>query len=69
MNMFDPLDPMNPFFQDKFIFYDENDQQRQSRNGDDFSRQPCPDCGEMLEFHPDAETVRCRHCGGRFRVN
>ena len=69
MSMFDPFDPMSPFFQDEFIFYDENDQQRQSQNGDEFNRQPCPDCGEMLKYRPEAETVRCRNCGSRFRIN
>lgn len=69
MNMLDPFDPMSPFFQDEFIFNEENDSHRRRREGDDCCQQPCPDCGEILKFRSGAETVRCRNCGSRFRVN
>lgn len=66
----DPFDPMSPFFQDEFIFNDENDQtgRRQQPSGDDCS-QPCPDCGNTLRYPAGAETVRCGNCGSRFRIN
>ena len=63
MDMLDPFDPMNPFFQDEFIFNEEDEDE----NG--YRRLPCPDCEETLRFHRDAETVRCRNCGSRFNVN
>ena len=65
--MSDPFDPMSPFFQDEFIFNEEDGPHEQAGDGDD-CRQACPDCGYALRFPSGAETVRCTHCGGRFRI-
>lgn len=63
MNMLDPFDPMSPFFQDEFIFNEEDD------HDDEYCYASCPDCGEQMKYRYEAEKVRCRNCGETFRVN
>lgn len=70
MNMFDPFDPMSPFFQDEFIFNenDEPKQKGQSRrsDGDSCYFRICPDCNRILTVYRSDEVIRC-DCGSRFR--
>ena len=64
--------PVEPFSQDEFVTYNNRDLRNldAGRNeNDDYAREPCPDCGMMLKFHTYATSVRCRNCGGKFRVN
>ena len=63
--------PTDAFFFDEFIFNEENreEERRQRDYENGICRESCPDCGETLRFRIDAEKVRCKNCGGKFRVN
>ena len=68
----DGYNPVEPFSQDEFVAHNN----RELRNldagrdaDDDYDREPCPDCGATLKFHTNSTSVRCRHCGSKFRVN
>lgn len=67
MNMYDPFDPMSPFFQDEFIF-NEDDELRRRQEKKILCRQDCPHCGHSLIFPEGAMTVRCNHCGDKFAI-
>ena len=72
MNMFG-FGPMSSFFQDEFIFYDENEERRQRcrDDGDDdlYTYVTCPKCGDSVKYRYGAEKARCRDCGKKFRVD
>ena len=74
----DDYDPTEPFSEDEFVTYNKRELRNldAGRNEDDdgdgdedYDELDCPDCGTMLKVHNDAESVRCRHCGSKFRVN
>jgi DNA-directed RNA polymerase subunit RPC12/RpoP len=62
---------MSPFFHDEYLFNDDERPRKKRRNDQDdgYVRESCPDCSAPLKFRPDAEKVRCRNCGGKFKVN
>ena len=31
-------------------------------------KHPCPECGGNLEWHPQAQTLRCPYCGTEYRL-
>jgi len=64
----DFYNPVEPFSRDEFTTYND----RELRNldaGRDSDYDECPECGEELHIRDGAEYVRCRECGGRFRVD
>lgn len=65
MNMFDPFDPMSPFFHDEFIF--NEDEPRRRREDNVLCRQACPHCGNYIIFRENDEIIQCNQCGSRFR--
>jgi len=62
---------MSPFFHDEYLFNDDERQRKKRRNEEDdgYYRTTCPDCGSPMRFREEAEKVRCRNCGGKFKVN
>ena len=73
---YDDFDPTEPFSEDEFVTYNKRELRNLDAGRDDWDDDDddcdevdCPDCGTMLKFHNDAESVRCRHCGSKFRVN
>jgi len=62
-------DPVEPGSCDEFATYNDRELKRldAGKNSDDYDE--CPECGEELHIRDGAEYVRCRECGGRFRVD
>ena len=60
---------MSPFFHDEYLFNDDERPRRKRNEDDGYYRMPCPECGAPLKIREDAEKVRCRNCGSKFRVN
>lgn len=69
MSQLDPFNPMGQFFQDEFIFREENDsRQRQPQQPSAFVER-CAECGQPLIFGRDSSVVTCPVCRTDYAPN
>ena len=63
--------PTEPFSRDEFATHNDRelDDLDAGRDPDRYDYYSCPQCGASLKIRDDADKVRCRNCGGKFRVN
>ena len=66
---FERHDPTEPFSRAEFSVHSDDELDDLDAGRDDTNRATCPDCGATLKFRCDATKVRCRNCGGKFRVH
>ena len=67
----DFFDPTEPFSEDEFVTYDNNELRAidAGRNPDALCRIRCPDCGVIVVFDDDDDVVECQDCGCEFDVD
>ena len=67
----DGYDPTEPFSQDEFVSYSNNELAAldAGRDSDALCRVRCPDCGAIVVFDEDDDEVECQDCGCEFDVD
>lgn len=69
MSQFDPFNPMGQFFQDEFIFNEENDGSSGASQNPGAFMENCAECGQSLIFGRDSTVVTCPVCGTEYAPN
>ena len=67
----DYYDPTEPFSEDEFVSYDNNELHAIDAGGDPdaLCRVRCPDCGAWVLYDEDDDEAECQDCGCEFDVD